>query len=138
MTTYASARLDGIFVCGTLQAGILRNTNSPVVCFTVQAGVQTHPVWALDRLAFVVYSYCQASRENPVEVNLEGTLVSDDSVSIVVANRVQWHTSRRVRTNAERLISEMTLDRWPVTKLELPVSYSEAASHKPRSRNGFR
>jgi len=137
MTTYASARLDGIFVCGTLQAGILRNTNSPVVCFTVEAGVQTHPVWALDRLAFVVYSYCQASKGNPVEVNLEGTFISNESVSVVVANRIQWHTSRRVRTNAERLISEINLDRWPKTGLELPVSYSEVASRKPGSRNVF-
>jgi len=137
MTTYASARLDGIFICGTLQAGILRNTNSPVVSFTVEAGVQTHPVWALDRLAFVVYSYCRASKENPVEVNLEGTLISNESVSVVVANRIQWHTSRKIRTNAERMISEMRLDRWPKTKLELPVSYSEAASRKPGSRSGF-
>ena len=137
MTTYASARLDGIFVCSTLQAGILRNTNSPVVSFTVEAGVQTHPVWALDRLAFVVYSYCRASKENPVEVNLEGTLISNESVSVVVANRIQWHTSRKIRTNAERMISEMRLDRWPKAKLELPVSYSEAASRKPGSRSGF-
>ena len=137
MTTYASARLDGIFVCGTLQVGILRNTNSPVVSFTVEAGVQTHPVWALDRLAFVVYSYCRASKENPVEVNLEGTLISNESVSVIVANRIQWHTSRKICTNAERMISEMRLDRWPKTKLELPVSYSEAASRKPGSRSGF-
>jgi hypothetical protein len=137
MTTYASARLDGIFICDTLQAGILRNTNSPVVSFTVEAGVQTHPVWALDRLAFVVYSYCRASKENPVEVNLEGTLISNESVSVIVANRIQWHTSRKIRTNAERMISEMRLERWPKTMLELPVSYSDAASRKPGSRTGF-
>ncbi len=130
MATYASARLDGLFVCSTLQAGILQNATSPAVRFTVAAGVQHHPVWALDRLALVVYAYCRASTGSSVEVNLEGSLVSNESTSIVVANRIQWHTSRKVRTTAEQLISELALTgrlpkQWPADMLSLPVSFPE-------------
>jgi len=128
MSAYASARLDGLFICRALQAGILRGASSPVVCFTVAAGVQEHPVWALDRLAIVVYAYCRASEGSPVEICLEGRLVSNESISVVVANRVQWHTSRRARISAERLIAEMMLrgklpTDWPRERMTLPVSY---------------
>ena len=142
MTTYASVRLDGLFLCRALRAGILQGTASPVVCFAVTAGAQEHPVWALDRLAFVVYAYCQASRDGtPVEVSLEGTLVSNELISIVVANRVQWHTARKTRMAAERMIAGITLgkklpDDWPITAITLPVSYPDTLSHKPGSRKG--
>ena len=130
MTTYVSARLDGTFMCGTLQAGVLRNTSSPVVCFTVEAGIQTHPIWALDRLAIVAYAYCLASKDNPVDVSLEGTLMSNDSISVVLAQRIQWHTSRKVRITADQLVSEMYQNgklplHWPVVNLSLPVSFRE-------------
>ena len=142
MSIYASARLDGLFICEALQAGILHAASSPVVCFMVAAGVQEHPVWALDRLAVVVYAYCQASRGSPVEICLEGMLVSNESISVVVANRVQWHTSRRARTSAERLIAEMMHNGklptgWPRERLTLPVSLSDVVPRRRDRRNGL-
>ena len=127
MTYTASARLDGLFVCETLQAGLLRTTSSPVVCFGVSAGLQTHPVWALGRLAFVAYAYGQTCKGKDVEVCLGGGLLSNTRVSILIVDHIQWHVPSRVSTVAERLAAELYLqenlpEQWPLKVLSLPVS----------------
>ena len=127
MTHTASARLDGQFMCETLQAGLLRSTSSPVVCFAVSAGLQTHPVWALGRLAFVTYAYSQTCKGKDVEVCLGGGLLSNTRVSVLIVDHIQWHTSQQVRTSAERLAAELYLqknlpEQWPMKVLSLPVS----------------
>jgi hypothetical protein len=123
MSYSASARLDGLLLCESVQVGVLLGTRAPAACFDVSAGPQTHPVWALGQLAFLVYAYYQSAAQRDLEVCLGAGLVSDLSCSLLVADHIQWYTSRKIRTNAERLLSEMRLERWPETALELPVSF---------------
>ena len=84
----------------------------------------------------------RASKSSPVEICLEGMLVSNESISVVVANRIQWHTSRRARTSAERLIAEMMHNGklptgWPRERLTLPVSLSDVVPRRRDRRNGL-
>ena len=147
MSTYASVRFDGSISCMTVRAGIIRTPggSSPVVAFQVSAGIQTHPVWALDRLALVIFCYCKAAREGSIagtgeliQVNVEGTLVSNDHTSVAVANSIHWHTSKRVRELAENMISEMAngvyTREWPQISLTLPIEYP-AVSGRPWMRS---
>jgi hypothetical protein len=147
MSTYASVRFDGSISCTTIRAGIIQTPGgfSPVIAFQVSAGIQTHPVWALDRLAIVVYSYCHAAKRGSmagtgefIQVNVEGTLVSGESASISVANSIHWHTSKRVRELAEDMIDEMSngafARQWPQISLTLPVEYP-AVSGRPGRRS---
>ena len=133
-TAYASARIDGILECHTLRVGILQAPVqlTPVVSFYVQAGLQRHPVWALDRLAAVVYCYCQMAKEkldDTIEINLSANLISGSEAICMVASKITWHTSRDVRLRAERMIAEMTCngvrwssDCWPFTNpMQMPV-----------------
>ena len=122
MTHSASARLDGLLVCESLQAGLLRDTGGPAVRFGVSAGVQTHPVWALGRLAFVVYAFRQTSRKDTLEVCLGGGLVSSSRVSVLVVDHINWFTSQRLRIEAERLAMELYSqvslpEEWPLNVL---------------------
>ena len=147
MSTYASVRFDGSISCTTVRAGIIQTPGgfSPVVSFQVSAGVQTHPVWALDRLAIVVFSYCKTAKQGSlagtgefIQVNVEGTLVSGERASISVANSVHWHTSKIVRELAESMIADMSngafARQWPQISLTLPVDYP-AVSDRPGKRS---
>jgi hypothetical protein len=117
-TAYASARIDGALDCRTLKVGLLKVPDrlTPVVTFHVLAGLQTHPVWALDRLAAVVYCYCLALRKHVassgggqlIEINLSASLVSGSDAVCVVASNINWHTSREIRSQAEAMIATMT------------------------------
>ena len=129
---YASARLDGVLDCETLKVGILKTPPqlTPVATFYVIAGLQRHPVWALDRLAAVVYCYCLAARNycQTIEINLTANLVSGSDVVCVVAAKINWHTSKEIRTRAETMIASMTCasshwaDQWPFKDtLQMPV-----------------
>ena len=129
---YASARLDGVLDCETLKVGILKTPPqlTPVATFYVIAGLQRHPVWALDRLAAVVYCYCLAARNycQTIEINLTANLVSGPQAACIVANSITWHTSKAVRDLAEPAIARMIGDharwetRWPSSEpLTFPV-----------------
>lgn len=142
MTTYASFHLDGSLTCRSLQAGILAlpALPTPVVQFQVLAGLQSHPVWAFDRLAVVVYAYCQAaaSLQAEVQVNVAGTLVSGQLLSLILAKSIEWHTSRQVRVLGERTIAELTADGplpavWPQNRLSLPISLPELPGRRAQA-----
>jgi len=120
---------------------------SPVVNFKVHAGVQLHPVWALDRLAVVIYCYCDKAREighvcgeDIIQLNLMGNLVSNEATSIVVATSAHWHTSKEVREAAEVMIAELTgksgrfSARWPQEELVFPIQYSDVSSGNGHKR----
>lgn len=140
-TAYASARIDGVLDCTTLKVGILQTLISspvPVARFYVIAGAQRHPIWVIDRLAVVVYCYCQAAKDNipvrnddvelGIEVNLSANLISGTEAVCMVASSINWHTSGKVRGAAEAMIDEMmgnsvrSKNSWPFRDaMQLPV-----------------
>jgi hypothetical protein len=125
----------------TLKVGLLQTpsfSSVPVARFYVIAGAQRHPVWGIDRLATVVYCYCQAVKDNMpdkntdgklgIEVNLSANLVSGADAICMVASSINWHTSARIRGAAEAMIDEMVRDlarstnNWPFRDaMHLPV-----------------
>ena len=135
---YASARIDGVLDCKTMKIGILKTPpqSTPVVAFQVLAGLQRHPVWALDRLAAVVYCYCLAVRKHAessgssqlIELNLSANLVSGSEAVCIIASSIHWHTSKEIRDQAEGMIAAMTCsnsrwtDRWPFKDaMQMPI-----------------
>jgi len=135
---YASARIDGVLDCKTMKIGILKTPpqSTPVVAFQVLAGLQRHPVWAIDRLAAVVYCYCQAVRKHAesshgsqlIELNLSANLVSGTEAVCIIASSIHWHTSKEIRDQAEAMIAAMTCsnsrwtDRWPFKDaMQMPI-----------------
>jgi hypothetical protein len=108
--------------------------DSPIVKAMVIAGQQAHPIWALDRLALVIYSYVQSAKYHyprgplPIQVNVRGSLISNSITSSIMVDLIAWHTSETIRIDAERLIAKMTSDarltsHWPVkTEMALPVN----------------
>jgi hypothetical protein len=136
--TYAMSHIDGGLECSSLSMGILKSMpDSPIVKAMVIAGKQAHPIWAMDRLALVVYSYIQSAKYHyprgplPIQVNIRGSLVSNENISCIVADSIIWHTSESIRSDAEQLIAKMTSDanlisHWPATtEIALPVNNSE-------------
>jgi hypothetical protein len=129
------SHIDGGLDCSSLSKGILRSMpDSPIVKAMVIAGKQAHPIWAMDRLALVIYSYVQSAKYHyprgplPIQVNIRGSLVSNESTSCIVADSIIWHTSEAIRSDAERLIAKLTSDarltsHWPETaEMALPVN----------------
>ncbi len=131
-TVYAVAHLDGALLYHCVRAGLMTTglTKSPIVYFKVLAGVQSHPVWALDDLAIEIYSYCQAAKEEGVsdthlQVSVTGSWVSTENFSNIIASDIEWHiASSKLRTKVERAIAEMRSSRrdsWPLDPVTLPV-----------------
>ncbi len=131
-TAYAVAHLDGVLLYHGVRAGLMAPglTKSPIVYFKVLAGVQSHPVWALDDLAIEIYSCCQAAKEEEVsdthlQVSVTGSWVSTENFSNIIASDIEWHiASSSLRTKAERAMAEMRRkgrDSWPLDPLTLPV-----------------
>ncbi len=131
-TAYAVTRLDGALLHSSICAGLMTTglTRSPIVHFKVLAGVQPHPVWALDDLAVEIFSYCQAAKQAGVsdthlQVSVTGSLVSVENFSNIIAGYIEWHIpSSQLRTEAERVLSKMRRNgkaSWPVESLALPV-----------------
>jgi len=62
---------------------------------------------------------------------VRGLLISDHSTSCVVAESIYWHTSERIRVDAERIITKLVSGagltaHWPAkVKMELPVEDNE-------------
>jgi hypothetical protein len=108
--------------------------DSPILKAMVIAGKQAHPIWALDRLALVIYSYVQSAKYHyprgpfPIQVNVRGSLISNAITSSIVADTIAWHTSETIRVDAERLIAKMTSNaclttQWPAkVEMSLPVN----------------
>jgi hypothetical protein len=133
--TYATTNVDGGLDCSSLSIGILKSMpDSPIVKAMVIAGQQAHPIWALDRLALVIYCYVQSAKYHyprgllPIQVNVRGSLISNSIMSNVMAESIAWHTSETIRIDAERLIAKMSSSahltaQWPVkTEMMLPVN----------------
>ena len=98
--TYATSHIDGGLDCSSLSIGILKSMpDSPIVKAMVIAGQQAHPIWALDRLALVIYCYVQSAKYHyprgplPIQVNVRSSLISNESTSCIVADSIIWHTS---------------------------------------------
>ena len=144
--TYATSHIDGGLDCSSLSIGILKSVpDSPIVKAMVIAGIQAHPIWALDRLALVIYSYVEAAKYHhpsgplPIQVNVRGSIISDESTSCIVADSIYWHTSEAIRVDAERIITKLGSSsdltaRWPAkTRMALPVS----AGQKPIQTSSY-
>jgi hypothetical protein len=132
--TYATSHIDGGLDCSSLSIGILESMpDSPILKAMVIAGQQAHPIWAIDRLAVVIYCYVQAAKyhypDGPmlIQVNIRSSLISNESTSCIMADSFMWHTSGEIRKDAELLIAKMTSDarlitRWPSKdQMALPV-----------------
>ncbi len=132
--TYATSHIDGGLDCSSLSLGVLKSMpDSPIVKAMVIAGRQAHPIWALDRLALVIYSYVEVAKYHhpsgplPIQVNVRGSIISDESTSCIVADSIYWHTSEQIRADAERIITKLAVSsnliaHWPAkTKMTLPV-----------------
>lgn len=132
--TYANSHIDGGLDCSSLSIGILESMpDTAIVKVMVIAGQQAHPVWALDRLAVVIYCYVQSAKYHypngplPIQVNIRSSLISNDNTSCSLADSFIWHTSETIRTDAELLIAKMSSDarlttRWPSkNQMALPV-----------------
>ncbi len=108
--------------------------DSPILKAMVIAGKQAHPIWALDRLALVIYCYVQSAKYHyprgplPIQVNVRSSLISNASTSCIVADSIIWHTSETIRMDAERLIAKLTSStrlttNWPEkTEMTLPIN----------------
>ncbi len=131
-TAYAVAHLDGVLLYREIRAGLMPTglTKSPIVYFKVLAGVQSHPVWALDDLAVEIYLCCQAAKEEGVsdthlQVSVTGSWVSAENFSNIIASDIEWHiASSKLRAKVERAVAEMRRkerDSWPLDPLILPV-----------------
>lgn len=132
--TYATSHIDGGLDCSNLSIGILKSMpDSPIVKAMVIAGQQSHPIWALDRLALVIYGYVQSAKYHyprgplPIQVNVRSSLISNAVTSCVVVDSIVWHTSEVIRSDAERLIAKLSseallISLWPTkTEMILPV-----------------
>ena len=136
-TPYAAARFDGALQFNSLQAGIMLSgqTQSPIVRYEVLAGAQNHPVWSLDRLALIVYSYCEVAKaekleETSLQVSVTASWVSTDRFSNLIATHIEWHTSSTTRAAVQRMLAEMENGQeplWPLTEMRLPVQESLGA-----------
>jgi hypothetical protein len=133
-TAYASARLDGVLDYMTLKIGLLTKTPqpTPVIAFYVLAGLQRHPIWALDRMAAVVFCYCVTAKQvdQPMEVSVTANLVSGSETICAIASNISWHTSKEIRNKAENMIARMTgsgarwaEQQWPFRDvLQMPIN----------------
>jgi len=132
--TYATSHIDGGLDCSSLSIGILKSMpDSPIVKAMVIAGRQAHPIWALDRLALVIYCYAESAKYHyprgllPIQVNVRGSLISNISTSSIMADAITWHTSETIRVDAEILLAKLSGDKrlsslWPSkTEMVLPV-----------------
>lgn len=138
---YATSHIDGGLDCSSLVIGVLKSLpDTPVIKAMIIAGKQKHPIWALGRLALVMYCYSMIARKHypkqlePVQLNIFGTLISNERGSCVVAQSVAWHTSDAIRSEAERMIREMAngsrlTSHWPSNQeITIPIAEPDTES----------
>ncbi len=123
---YAVARFDGFLVFSDIQVGMVKTgiTRSPAVKFGVVAGHQRHPVYALDHLALIVYSYCLAAREMKLDkaqlqVSITASWISTEQYSNLIAVNIEWHTAMSMRPVSQRMLAGLD-GRWPVNEITFP------------------
>jgi hypothetical protein len=130
-TPYASAHFDGYILHNSIEAGLTTPSpsRSPIVRFKIAAGVQAHPIYALDRLAVTIYAYCKAASflemdETQMQASLTATWISTDNCSNLVTTHIEWHVSSKLRVEAKKVISEMDKKggpwQWPQGGVRLP------------------
>ncbi len=111
-----------------------------MVFFQVIAGVQRHPAWAIERLATQVFCYSKVAQNNgqaSIEINLTANLVSGSRMTCPIAAKIIWHTSSKIRAQAEFMIAAMAgngkysshshgrswTDQWPSREtMKIPVT----------------
>lgn len=126
----ANAHFDGFILLDSVEAGLTTPSpsRSPIIYFQVSAGMQPHPVYALDRLAIVIYSYCKAAHvldhDTQMQAYFSCAWVSTAISSNLIATHVEWHVSTRMRTAAQKFIDDIDSSNpswvWPKTEIRLP------------------
>lgn len=128
---YSSAHFDGFLVFGNVEAGWTTASpdRSPIVRFDVLTGIQSHPIYALDKLAVTIYSYCKVARilevgDTQLQASFTCSWVSTKYYSNLIATHVEWHVSPRLRVAANQLAKDMESRKpswtWPDTEIVLP------------------
>lgn len=144
---YASSHIDGGLDCSSLEIGLLRtHPEAPITKVMVIAGLQVHPIWAINRLAVVIYCYVISARKHypkgpiPIQVNLRGSLVSNQDSTCIIADSICWHTSEPIRAYAEKCIADLTssrslTDNWPGSEeMNLPFEPLPRGNGMDRTR----
>jgi len=130
MSHAATCHLDGELLASSIRIGVLAGSGSPVARFEVVVGPQAHVVWALDAAAAKAYAYAVSTREHysgedgraSIQVNVSGfPLRTADDGTALFAQFYTWHTSKRIREAADRMIALMARQ-WPSQEiLHLPT-----------------
>ena len=134
---YVAGKLD----VASAQYGIMgASQETAVTFFRLVAGIQSHPVRAMDRLAYEVYSYCRAAeslQEPLIDVAVKYTLVSGFESSLIMANSIHWFASPELRHQAKIKLGEMAEAgrkgiRWPWKQVITLPAYFQPAINDSR------
>ncbi len=132
---YVTGQLDVANATFGLMGG---TPKTAVAFFRLTAGIQSHPVRAIERLAFVVYCYYKTAKdlqEPFIDVAVKYTLVSGSESSLIMAKAINWYTSPEIRHKAEIKLGEMTgkgrgvvrMSAWPwKQEITLPTYFQPA------------
>lgn len=144
MSKYASVNISGTILTDTCDLGIFPTLEipTPVCRLRVIAGVQSHPIWAIDNQALLIYSWVlQAQRHQiqKLEAVVSATLISDDDVSLVVADQSTFYNFSCIRDAAIRTYTELKknnkwLEIWPQEVMTMPVSFDAIVRRKKERR----
>jgi hypothetical protein len=127
---YNTTSMSGFIRTNSIQTGRLYDTQMPVVKFQVVSGNQPHPVFVLEvKLAVEVYAWYEILRRRKTEklyVAISASIVSNDTVSIMVANFIDFHASNpELRVEVERCREQMLTGKssvlWPECAIKMPV-----------------
>ena len=129
---YAVARFDGSVMFSDCKIGIspISQEQSLVVLFKILAGIQQHPVYAFDELAVRVYAYCKTAKDRnlrPMQLgaSVTATPVSNESITTLILNHIEWHTDVDFRNSAESLYNRLrasnNIPSWPKNILNFPT-----------------
>ena len=134
---FAAAHLDGTIMIASTQVGLLCGVSTPGVplaTFRINAGMQSHPAYALARSAIKVFAYAEAARLLGIEslqVTMRANLISAEAVTVLVSDGeidIECHGPSDVRKVAEGNFARMTSGKadfvptnWPETPMTLPI-----------------
>jgi hypothetical protein len=145
MSKYASVNISGTILPDSCDVGIFPTLNipTPVCRVRVIAGLQTHPVWAIDNQALLIYSWALHAQHQGIqkfEAVLSATLISDDDVSLVVVDQSTFYNFSCVREDAIRTYTELKKDNkwlnfWPQEVMTMPVSFDTIARRNTKNTN---
>lgn len=139
--------IDGALDCSTLRMGNLPSyPDTPTVFFKVFEGAQAHPVWAMDRVAVVVYCHVIIAQRRSIipnqchiQLSISANLVSATEATYLVAKSLTWHTSPTIMAEAENMIKAMARGKqvinWPSnSKIALPQTGPLSPLKLPQER----